>query len=55
MGGKAAVEEIRKFNKEIPIFVMSGYAEDSIIKNPVEHGFTASICNRSEEKKFRSC
>jgi PAS domain S-box-containing protein len=51
MGGKAAVEEIRKFNKEIPIFVMSGYAEDSIIKNPVEHGFTASICKpfRREE------
>ena len=44
MGGKAAVEEIRKLNTEIPIFVASGYAEDPVMKNPTEYGFTASIC-----------
>jgi PAS domain S-box-containing protein len=44
MGGKAAIEEIRKTNTEIPAFVASGYADDPVIKNPSEHGFTASIC-----------
>jgi CheY-like chemotaxis protein len=44
MGGKAAIEEIRKVNNEIPAFVASGYADDPIMKNPAEYGFTASIC-----------
>lgn len=46
MGGRAAVEEIRKMNAgaEIPVFVASGYAEDSVMRNPTEYGFTASIC-----------
>ncbi|MHC4872879.1 MAG: PAS domain S-box protein [Planctomycetota bacterium] len=43
MGGKEAVSEIRKLCSDIPVFVASGYAEDPIMKNPVEHGFTASI------------
>jgi CheY-like chemotaxis protein len=44
MGGKAAIEEIRKTNKEIPAFVASGYADDPVMKKPAEHGFMASIC-----------
>ena len=44
MGGKAAVDEIRKTNNNLPIFVVSGYAEDPVMKKPVEYGFTASIC-----------
>jgi len=44
MGGKAAIEEIRKLNKDIPAFVASGYADDPVMKKPTEHGFTASIC-----------
>jgi CheY-like chemotaxis protein len=44
MGGKAAVEEIRKLDSDIPVFVASGYAEDPVMKNPTDHGFTASIC-----------
>jgi len=43
MGGKEAVAEIRKFDKEILVFVVSGYADDPIMKNPVDYGFTASI------------
>ncbi len=43
MGGMEAVAEIRKLNKEIPVFVASGYADNSVMKNPVEYGFTASI------------
>ena len=43
MGGVETVMEIRKFNKEIPIFVASGYADNSVMKIPVEYGFTASI------------
>ncbi len=44
MGGKAAVEEIRKQDAKIPVFVASGYADDPVMKNPADHGFTASIC-----------
>lgn len=44
MGGKAAIEEIRKMDTEIPAFVASGYADDPVMKKPAEYGFTASIC-----------
>ena len=45
MGGIEAVKEIRKLDAgaEIPVFVASGYADDPVMKNPVEYGFTASI------------
>lgn len=43
MGGKAAVDEIRKLDKNIPVIVSSGYAEDPIVQNPVEYGFTDSL------------
>jgi PAS domain S-box-containing protein len=43
MGGLEAVREIRKVDKEIPIFVASGYADNFVMKNPVECGFTGSI------------
>jgi CheY-like chemotaxis protein len=44
MGGVETLAEIRKFNKEIPVFVVSGYADNSVMKNPVRYGFTASVC-----------
>lgn len=44
MGGKEAIEEIRKINIDIPAFVSSGYADDPVMTNPAEYGFTASIC-----------
>ena len=44
MGGRVAVEEIRKLNLEIPVFVASGYADDPVVKNPTDYGFVASIC-----------
>ena len=44
MGGKAAIQEIRKSNRVIPAFVASGYADDPVMKNPTEYGFMASIC-----------
>jgi len=43
MGGKDIIKEIRKLNTTIPVFVTSGYADDPIIRNPHEYGFTASI------------
>lgn len=44
MGGKEAINEIRKLNSEIPVFVASGYAQDPIMANPKKYGFTSSIC-----------
>jgi PAS domain S-box-containing protein len=52
MGGKATVAEIRKLNTEIPIFVASGYADDPVVKNPMEYGFTASICKPFRKKEL---
>ena len=52
MGGKAAIEEIRKLNKDIPAFVASGYAEDPVMKNPAEYGFSASICKPFMRKEL---
>jgi CheY-like chemotaxis protein len=43
MGGVEVVSEIRKLNKDIPIFVVSGYADDSAIIAPGKYGFTDSI------------
>ncbi|MDA3894567.1 MAG: ATP-binding protein, partial [Desulfobacteraceae bacterium] len=44
MGGKAAIEQIRQLDTDVPAFVASGYAEDPVMKKPSEYGFTASIC-----------
>ena len=44
MGGKKAVEEIRKLDSKIPVFVSSGYADDLVMMDPPAYGFTASIC-----------
>jgi two-component system, cell cycle sensor histidine kinase and response regulator CckA len=43
-GGRAAVAEVRRMTRELPVFVASGYAEDPIVKNPAAYGFTGSIC-----------
>ena len=43
MGGKEAVAELRKLNGAIPIIAMSGYTDDSVMKDPARFGFTASI------------
>jgi DNA-binding NtrC family response regulator len=44
MGGKEAVAEVRKLDPEIPVFVSSGYADDPVMANPGQYGFTDSIC-----------
>lgn len=43
MGGKETVDEIRKQDREIPVFVASGYADDPVVQNPHAYGFTGSI------------
>ncbi|NLD95290.1 MAG: PAS domain S-box protein [Fibrobacter sp.] len=44
LGGLATITQLRKVNKDVPVFVASGYAEDPVMANPREYGFTASIC-----------
>jgi len=44
LGGKETIAEIRKLNPEIPAFVSSGYADDPVMTNPKDYGFTGSIC-----------
>ncbi|MFO7735130.1 MAG: transporter substrate-binding domain-containing protein [bacterium] len=43
MGGVEAVKKIRDFDKDIPVFVSSGYAENPALSNPAEYGFSAGI------------
>jgi CheY-like chemotaxis protein len=43
MGGKQAIEELRKLDPEIPVFVSSAYSDDPVMINPTGYGFTASI------------
>lgn len=43
MGGKEVVQKIRTVNTTVPVFVSSGYADDPIVADPQEYGFTASI------------
>ncbi|MBN1758260.1 MAG: PAS domain S-box protein [Chitinispirillaceae bacterium] len=43
MGGRETVDGIRRFNRELPVFVASGYNEDPVLANPREYGFTASL------------
>ena len=51
MGGRDIIREIRRSDPDIPAFVVSGYADDPIMKNPTQFGFTASLCKpfRMEE------
>lgn len=43
MSGVETAAELRKIDKNIPIFVASGYSEDPVMTNPSEYGFTQSI------------
>lgn len=43
LGGIDSVKEIRKMTSDTPIFVASGYAQDPVMANPSEYGFTSSI------------
>ncbi|MBU1220030.1 response regulator [Myxococcota bacterium] len=43
MGGKEAIEIIRRAGIKTPVFVASGYADDPCIAHPENYGFTDSI------------
>jgi CheY-like chemotaxis protein len=44
MGGKELVPKIREIDPSIPVFVVSGYADDPVMATPRAYGFTDSIC-----------
>ncbi|WP_022666597.1 hybrid sensor histidine kinase/response regulator [Desulfospira joergensenii] len=43
MGGRETIQEIRRTDKDLPVFVASGYSEDEVMADPGAFGFTASI------------
>lgn len=49
MGGREAAEAIRRLAPDLPLFVISGYAEDPVLHDPQAHGFTGSL-----RKPFRN-
>jgi len=44
MGGREAVARVKALRASVPVFVMSGYAEDPVMANPMDYGFQGSIC-----------
>jgi CheY-like chemotaxis protein len=44
MGGKEAIEKLREIDKDLPAFVVSGYADDPIMAMSMDFGFNGSIC-----------
>ncbi len=43
MGGKEAMDEIRKFDKDVPIAVSTGYSDDDIVRNYKSYGFSGVL------------
>jgi PAS domain S-box-containing protein len=43
MGGKEAVTQLRKTNKDLVVYVSSGYSDDPVMADPAEYGFTDKI------------
>jgi PAS domain S-box-containing protein len=43
MGGKEVIDVIPTIDKNLPVIVMSGYAEDPIMAAPEKYGFNASL------------
>ncbi len=43
MGGKETIEKMRETEKNLVVFVSSGYSEDPILADPTEYGFTDRI------------
>ncbi|MBN1500289.1 MAG: PAS domain S-box protein [Spirochaetes bacterium] len=44
VGGLDVISQIRAIDKNLPVFVVSGYADDPIMSDPEKYGFTGSIC-----------
>ncbi len=44
MGGRDSILEIRVLNAAVPVFALSGYAEDPVMASPGNYGFTDSLC-----------
>jgi PAS domain S-box-containing protein len=54
MGGREAISGIRALDAgaKVPVFAVSGYADDPVMINPADYGFTASICKPFRKKEL---
>ena len=43
LGGMAALQKIRERNKTVPVFVISGYSDDTVLAHSEANGFTGSL------------
>ena len=48
MGGRETIKQLREIDKDMFVFVLSGYSEDPVMAHPTEYGFTDKI-----QKPFR--
>jgi C4-dicarboxylate-specific signal transduction histidine kinase/CheY-like chemotaxis protein len=44
IGASELLKELKELDLDIPIFVISGYPDDTVIVSPQQHGFYGSIC-----------
>ena len=55
MGGREAIDEIRKIDPEVPVLVSSGYADDPVMANPTQYRFTGSLCKPFRRADLAKC
>ncbi len=48
MGGIEAIQKVRELNREVVVFVSSGYSDDPVMADPQQYGFTDKL-----KKPFR--
>ncbi|MCM8800004.1 MAG: response regulator [Candidatus Omnitrophica bacterium] len=51
MDGIEAIKEIRKFNQEVPIIVISAYVEDPKVKEVLEYGISGEFYKGDDFQK----
>ncbi len=54
LGGIEVVQEIRKFDSSVKIFVCSGYSDDPVMQEPLDYGFNGSIEKPFTFEKLKS-
>ncbi len=52
-GGIEIIDEIRRHDPGIPVFVVSGYSGDPVLARPEEYGFTASLKKPFQMREFK--
>ncbi|NNM67264.1 MAG: PAS domain S-box protein [Spirochaetales bacterium] len=53
LGGLGAITQLRGFEPELPVFVISGYSEELVMVSPQEYGFTDGLVKPFQMQDLR--